>query len=143
MSLFEQYRMNVPLFFPSRRLLVEWDIKFHVVSERTMPWGSRNPLTLPPHPSQTHIPSPNELKDPVAVEYWLQWADWYTLPHIYYYESIEHLTELLSGLTLAELQKTSKRMQEYNANLKIEVAMKWKQIVENVVKHRPKKFRGF
>ena len=38
MSLFEQYRMCVPLFFPSLNLLTHWQYPCGLVSERT--WDS-------------------------------------------------------------------------------------------------------
>ena len=35
MSLFEQYRMNIPLFFPAVDLLTDWQFEYHVMNERT------------------------------------------------------------------------------------------------------------
>jgi hypothetical protein len=82
MSIFEQYRMNVPLFFPSKSLLISWDIEHWLLRERTQPWSTRSPRALPPHESQKHLPDPNDEYNEAAMDYWLQFADYYTMPYI-------------------------------------------------------------
>ena len=132
MSVFEQYRMNVPLFFPSQQLLLRWNAEHHLLIGRVITWFSQRP-----HPSQRHIPNPVEDRDPKAVAYWLKYADFYTLPHIIYFDSIEHLVELLERFTMDDLQAVSGRMKQYNANLKDKLMHKWTGILQNIAKYRP------
>jgi len=139
MSIFEQYRMNIPLFFPSKELLLQWSIDRWVVRERTLPYLVRDPrqFTFPPHPSQLHVPSPNDNSDPEAVKYWLQFADYYVLPHITYFNSAEHLAVILQRLTVDELQMISWQMKKFNEHFRKELLMKWIGILQTVAKFSP------
>jgi hypothetical protein len=82
MSIFEQYRMNIPLFFPSKNLLIRWDMKFFLLKERTRPPYVRHPPRFPSDPSEKHLPSPSDNRHAAALDYWLQFADYYTMPFI-------------------------------------------------------------
>jgi len=139
MSIFEQYRMNIPLFFPSKELLLQWNIEHWVVRERTLPWLVRDPRphTSPPHPSQWHIPSPNDNDDAEAVKYWLQFADYYTLPHITYFNSTKHLAVILQSLTADDLKTISRQMKNFNKKFRKELLIKWKRILQNIAKYSP------
>ena len=137
MSIFEQYRMNIPLFFPSQELLLQWDITRWVVRERTFPWLVRRPHTFPPHPSQQHVPSPNDNDDAEAVKYWLQLADYYTLPHITYFNSTEHLAVILQTLTADDLKMISMQMKNFNTKFRKELLMKWMRILQTIAKFSP------
>jgi len=139
MSIFEQYRMNIPLFFPSQELLLQWSITRWVVRERTLPWLVRDPRphTFPPHPSQQHVPSPNDNDDAEAVKYWLQFADYYTLPHITYFNSTEHLAVILQTLTADDLKMISLQMKNFNTKFRKELLMKWMRILQTVAKFSP------
>jgi len=139
MSIFEQYRMNIPLFFPSKELLLRWSIEHWVVRERTLPWLVRDPrqFTFPPHPSQQHIPSPNDNDDAEAMKYWLQFADYYTLPHITYFNSTDHLAEILQRLTVDDLKAISRRMKKFNEQFRQKLLNEWKIILQTVAKFSP------
>jgi len=139
MSIFEQYRMNIPLFFPSKELLLRWSVERWVVRERTLPWLVRDPRphTSPPHPSQRHIPSPNDNDDAGAMNYWLQFADYYTLPHITYFNSTEHLAVILQKLTADDLNTISWQMKNFNEKSRKELLMKWTRILQTVAKFSP------
>jgi len=139
MSIFEQYRMNIPLFFPSKELLLQWSIEHWVVRERTLPWLVRDPrpFTLPPHPSQRHVPSPNDNDDAGAMKYWLQFADYYTLPHITYFNSTEHLAVILQSLTVHDLKRISQQMKKYNEQFREELLNEWMRILQTVAKFSP------
>lgn len=139
MSIFEQYRMNIPLFFPSTELLLKWNIEHWVVNERTLPWRVRDPrpFTSPPHPSQQHVPSPNDNNDAAAMKYWLPFADYYNLPHITYFNSTEHLAVLLQRLTLEDLLSISQKMKVFNDQFREELLMKWTRVLQTVAKFSP------
>jgi len=139
MSIFEQYRMNIPLFFPSKELLLKWSIERWVVRERTLPWLEQDPrpYTFPPHSSQHHVPSPNDNNDAEAMRYWLQFADFYTLPHITYFNSTEHLALILQTLTADDLKTISWKMKKFNNKCREELSKKWTRILQTVAKFSP------
>jgi len=100
MSFFEQYRLNVPLLLPSRRLLASWSVSSGVVQQRT--WASvfgqcSVASALEPHAAFTNETDPNNDYDEDAVFWWLRYADYYTFPHILYWDSPEQLVDLAAG----------------------------------------------
>jgi hypothetical protein len=117
MSLFEQYRMNIPLFFPSLDLLTEWHYKYCVINERTWDtvYGNRKNASIIPGVLDSDIPDPNNEFDRGAIRYWLQFSDFYQWPHITYYNSTDDLAMKLITTNLVEV---SKKMKIYNENLK-------------------------
>ncbi|CAF1288151.1 unnamed protein product [Adineta steineri] len=131
MSLFEQYRMNIPLFFPSIDLLTEWHYTYHVIDQRT--WD-----TVYKHPSNTSIipgvlasdiPDPNNEFDRKAIRYWLQFSDFYQWPHITYFNSIDDLTMKLTSTNLTEI---SRNMKIYNIDLKQKLFQQWNHILQRI-----------
>jgi len=97
---------------------------------RKRPSGS----SIPSHPSQAHVPDPNNDYDIEAIRYWIKFCDCYQIPHISYYDSVKDLADKLSKTTLSQLRQISARMKEYNANLLKEVMRKWKQILTTIAK---------
>ena len=137
MSMFEQYRMNIPLFFPSKILLGNWQQEYMIMNERTwdgvfkkIPSGSN----LPPHPSQSSIPDPNSETNRTAINYWIQFADFYTFPHITYYDSA---TDLVRKLAVTDLQKTSAQMARYNLRFREKLLKQWTDILLAAARHSP------
>jgi len=131
MSLFEQYRMNIPLFFPSIDLLTEWHYTYRVIDERT--WDS-----VYKHPSNTSkipgvlgadIPDPNNEFDRNAIRYWLQFSDFYQWPHIIYFKSID---DLVIKLTTTDLMQVSQNMKIYNTDLKRKLFEQWHSILRRI-----------
>ncbi|CAF4419473.1 unnamed protein product [Rotaria sp. Silwood2] len=129
MSLFEQYRMNIPLFFPSLDLLTEWHYTYRVVNERT--WdgisgniknASRISGVLGPD-----IPDPNNEFDRDAIRYWLKFSDFYQWPHIIYFNSTD---ELVIKLKTTNLAQVSSNMKVYNANVRKHLFEQWRQILQ-------------
>jgi len=92
---------------------------------------------IPPHPSQTHIPDPNNERDVNAIRYWIKFSDFYQMPHITYYNSTDHLVQLLETVTPAELKRTSRLMSEYNVKSKFDLVEQWTEILKTVAKHSP------
>jgi len=134
MATLEQYRMNVPLFFPDRDLVVRWHLERFVLHERSEsppanPRYVRRPLrgsNVPPHPSQTDRPDPNDDLDEAAVRYWIEYADFYTLPHIVHFNSTEHLSALLRSIGDDQLRTISRRMRQHNVSNRRRVLQRWK-----------------
>ncbi|CAF2048483.1 unnamed protein product [Rotaria magnacalcarata] len=133
MSIFEQYSMNIPLFFPSLDLLTDLHVKYCVVRERT--WDTtlsgtiRNSSTIPSYYTNVTIPDPNNEVDYSAIRYWLKYADFYQWPHITYFNSIDDLT---SKLMQTNLTFISERMLEYNHKKKFELLQHWKIILNRL-----------
>jgi hypothetical protein len=113
-----------------------------VVRERT--WDGVNDKrpsrsTIDAHPSQRHLPDPNDEQHRPAIEYWMKFADFYQWPNIEYYESIDELVEKLNTISAAKLMEISRKMSEFNAQLKHDVINQWKAILLNIAENSPNK----
>ncbi|CAF1234777.1 unnamed protein product, partial [Adineta ricciae] len=131
MSLFEQYRMNIPLFFPSLDLLADWHFAYRVVRERT--WGGviedlRN-SSLISGVLDKHRPDPNNEFDRNAIYYWLKFSDYYQWPYITYFDSVDDLAVKLSQTNLTDI---SEKMSLYNAHVEKDLHEKWRGILEKI-----------
>ena len=131
MSLFEQYRMNIPLFFPSLDLLSKWHLKYRVITERT--WsgisGNLKNSSVISGVLGGDIPDPNNEFDLDAIRYWLQFCDFYQWPHITYFNSID---DLALKLTTTNLEQISQNMKIYNRNLTKHLHEQWRQILDRI-----------
>ena len=139
MSLFEQYRMNIPLVFPSLDLLTQWHYDYQVVIERT--WDGtlygqhRNHSRI--QGVQTDIPDPNNELDRHAIRYWLNFSDFYQWPHIIYFDSVD---DLLDKLLSTNFSRISEQMKIYNRQLAKTLRGQWRNILENVKRYSKKRF---
>ena len=72
MSIFEHYRMEIPLFFAAHETFVDWNIKYRLVYDRTsaMRKGFSTGSGIPPQESQKEVPDPNYERDPVSQCHW-------------------------------------------------------------------------
>ena len=139
MSLFEQYRMNIPLVFPSLKLLTDWHYDQGVVIERT--WD-RTLYGIEPNGSHIRgvlpgVPDPNNELDREAIRYWLAFSDFYQWPHIIYFNSTD---DLLVKLTSTDFRAISSKMKAYNKQVGTDLVKKWNVILSNV-KRYSKKFQ--
>lgn len=137
MSFFEQYRMNMPLFAPSKQLLIEWELKHTAMRERTWSgaYGPRpNGSAIESHTSQRSVPDPNSYNEH-AVRYWLNFCDYYQLPYVTYYDSMQHLVRILETITSEQLQKISEQMKVFNIREEKKLRLKWKNILLKIAKH--------
>lgn len=137
MSFFEQYRMNIPLFAPSKELLAEWDIKYGLMSSRRMNTflGIKTKRSaVDPHPSQRSIPDPNSFSKE-SVHYWVQFCDYYNYPHVTYYSSIDDLQHILQSITSKRLQRISEQMKTFNIKENIRLRKTWRHILLKIANH--------
>ena len=124
MSLFEQYRMNIPIFAPSLKFIVFLDSNFHVVVQdrtRRAPWRRAIP---PPRESdigpnafvrtRQSAPDPNAAYNIQSITYWLSFCDIYSFPHSQYFDSIEEMVEMMHNVTDSKLVSISNLMREFN-----------------------------
>jgi len=92
MSIFEYYRMAIPMFVPSPTLLARWQMEYRILSELTWDmvfskpkdhsniqgWKVANGDFVFPF-------DPNNQFSEESIAYWLKWADFYMWPHIIQY----------------------------------------------------------
>jgi len=131
MSIFEQYRMNIPLFLPSKRLLLEWEMDGRGIMREMQTRHPYDRFRMPAHRSQTHVPDPT-VRDRVSADYWNQFCDWYHLPHIIYFDNVTHLVEILNAITPDKLRQISNAMRDYNRRFKDELLEKWKKLLRRM-----------
>ncbi len=131
MSLFEQYRMNIPLFFPSLDLLTEWHYTHGVIDERT--WNgvlrNRKNASVISGILGSGIPDPNNELERNAIRYWIKFSDFYQWPHITYYNSVD---ELVTKLRTTNLTQVSENMKVYNTKLKRNLFEQWRDILKRI-----------
>lgn len=125
MSIFEYYRMAIPLFVPSPDLLSLWQIKYRVMDERTWEGVFKRPKrqsSIRQH-SASHVPhDPNNEFDQEAIKYWISYADFYQWPHITQFGSWD---ELLQKMRAADLKEISKAMFAHNLKMKKDLVDSW------------------
>ena len=132
MSLFELYRMNVPLFAPSLALLVEWEMAHAVMAERVYWSAAPRPAEL--KANDTATPYPNGRKSRKALTYWLALSDVYALPNITYFDSWEHLLVLLRA---ADLPAISAAMAKANKGMLGDLRATWRRLIARMFGGRP------
>lgn len=106
MSIFEQYSANVPLFFPTKRFLREMQTLKSVYG--------------PLHPN---------LRVCADMNWWIERADYYDLPHIIYFDNEEELNEKIKTL---DFQQISKNMETHNNFRKERVYQQWREVIEGI-----------
>jgi hypothetical protein len=133
MSIFEQYAMNIPLFFPSLDLLTKWHLKYDVVFDRTwdkaLTGHGKNQSAIPAFDENSTIPDPNNEFDYSSIHYWLKYADFYQWPHIIYFHSID---DLVLKLIQTNLTSVSQQMSTYNQKRREEILVKWNRILDRI-----------
>ena len=142
MTIFELYRMNVPMFFPSTELLATWQVNYYIMRDRSFDgslFGRRPKASIiPPHPSQKRIPDPKNEYDYNSTVYWMHFCDFYQVfPHGIIYESIPHLVYLLESIDDGKLWEISRKMQRYNVEFKKALLNKWRDILLRYARHSP------
>lgn len=139
MSIFELYRMGVPLFVPSPELLVRWHKTHGILKERT--WAgvrgaSASGSVLARHAQSTstitHLDPNDDLHDE-AILRWIEFADFYVWPSVTRFDSWSHLMHLLRTSDFAAI---SKDMQRYNDVVRRKLRSDWEGILDRVVAGR-------
>jgi len=126
MSFFEHYWLNIPIFVPTPRLLLELYHAKMALSQFS--WNYDHTGSLLPRVG-TSLPDPNH-KD--SVPQWLDFYDFYNLtefPYISYFDSWPDLQNLMDG---TDLQKTSSLMAAHNQVRKQRVLAQWTGITTQI-----------
>ena len=102
----EIYSLSIPMIFPSIKFIR--DVLHGFGPDRT-PHGSNYCKNFPEvgerHPTSLHPYSPDKQAsvDPEAEYYWLQFSDFYEWPHITYFDSYDHLEEILDNMNFSAI----------------------------------------
>lgn len=149
MSLFEFYRMQIPLFVPTPELLAKWHMKHNMLNERTWMGVLGQPQAksiLPRHPaldkasfisgstSSVPLSDPNNEFSYEAVLEWVKLSDFYTWPHIQRFNTWNELFAMLGDTV--KLGEMSKRMGEFNLREEKEIKAKWTLMLEKIQRHK-------
>ena len=149
MSLFEFYRMQIPLFVPTPELLAKWHMKHNMLNERTWMGVLGQPQAksiLPRHSaldkasfisgSTRSVPlsDPNNEFSYEAVLEWVKLSDFYTWPHIQTFNTWNELFTMLGDTV--KLREMSKRMGEFNLREEKEIKAKWTLILEKIQRRK-------
>lgn len=130
MSVFEYYRMGIPLFAPSVKLLARWQFEKRVMHELT--WSCVRKECEKASSIRGHSDSPHGDRDPndmssiENIEYWIKYADFYELPEITLYDSWADLFEKIMS---ADLDSIHQRMMAHNEEQKEKIRVEWTKIL--------------
>jgi hypothetical protein len=132
MSIFEQYTANIPLFFPTKNLLL--DLAFNTNLSGALSEISFNQVN--------NIDSgsiigggendPNDYKCRNNVEKWLSLADYYdeeNMPFINYFNALEEIQDCIHSV---DLNKQSASMKKYNEHRKKMIYARWDAILKSI-----------
>lgn len=132
MSIFEQYVSNIPLFFPTKRYLLEmWLNEVPVVHQICWPATlGKTPGSIIPH---KHEKDPNNYSDFNIISHWLDYADYYygEMKHIQYFDNREERNAILE-LSDKALFDISSKMREDNVRRKISILNKWNDVMKRI-----------
>ena len=137
MSLFEVYRMGVPMFVPAPELLATWHVKMHVLSERSWNLVYGVPSTFSEVSRHKDYSGPmstdpnNEYSEAAVLE-WIRLADFYQWPHIVQFSSFAHLLELLTTTTARDRDSISRKMLAFSRQQQRETTRAWRAVMRGV-----------
>jgi hypothetical protein len=128
MSFFEHYLMNVPIFVPTKRFLLDLHARFNVVSELTWNGFFKTSLKSPLR-GRIELPDPNEYESQLSLETWMGFFDYFGFEHIIYFDSFKDLREKIHSL---DLGKVSVAMEETNKKRRVSIRETWGKILSGV-----------
>lgn len=125
MSIFEQYSYNIPLFVPTKRLLLQIykNRTYNVLKETS--WNNYFSQISQSVIECNHEFDPNDYLNYDAVEYWLDYADFYDLewmPYITYFDSFSELEDIVNNVDTNEI---SNKMRNFNTIRRKKVYEMW------------------
>ena len=132
MSIFEQYTMGMPLFFPSQRHMLAPFQEGRVLSQITN-------YLLYKEPSGSLVAGkspfdPNNYESMIAQAQWIKKADYYDeqwMPHIQYFDSSD---DLVSKVNAADMRAISEKMLVSNIMRKREIYKRWSKVLDKIEK---------
>jgi hypothetical protein len=120
MSMYEQFSMNIPMFLPSKKFLIDSGLYRSIV-----------------HLTQVVSLGSNLKNQDLYNETFLGYCDWFSkkrFKYLYYFDSVEHLSKMLDEVSLDDLRNTSLKMNIFNKNLENNLKITWVNILYNLLK---------
>ncbi|KAL9645632.1 hypothetical protein ABK040_015847 [Willaertia magna] len=124
MSFFEMYRMNIPLFVPSKSLMIKWQSKYNNQFERI--YGDPERLVFTP--KERYDPNSNDFDN---LNYWLEFADYFVFPHLITFDSWEDLIDKIQNKV--NLREVSEKMKQFNIMQKEQLKDTWARIKNKIL----------
>ncbi|ELR18517.1 uncharacterized protein ACA1_045600 [Acanthamoeba castellanii str. Neff] len=135
MSIFEYYRMGIPMIVPSLDLLTSWHMDWRCVRERTWDGAIHHRyLGASRYPRHSEAESladwdPNNELNATVVRQWLSFSDFYHWPHVILFDSWEDLAQKLDA---ADFHEISRGMLDYSDKLRRQLENKWKSVMDRM-----------
>lgn len=126
MSLFEQYTANIPLLFPTKRLLKE------LVSNKIAQFDVRYTTLFDGNKRKYPAYLSDALDDDKYIDFFIDRADYYNedvFKYISYYDSLDSINDLVNNL---DTKQISKQMTEWNKIREKKIYLQWKQFFSNI-----------
>jgi hypothetical protein len=132
MSIFEHYNANIPLFFPSKKFIVELYQKHgsEVLSE--LSWNRVFNLQPGSVIDCDRLHDPNSYNDLSIISSWIEHSDFYnteSMPYITYFDSID---DLMNKLLTTNLNDVSNKMKEFNLIKNSFIYQEWNKILTDI-----------
>lgn len=132
MFFFQLYRAGVPMFVPSKQLLVKWVKEHRLLWE--VSYGDPERLNDSMHPD---LPNPNNF-DAESREKWMEFYDVYQtdfFPHILYFDDWKHAIELAKT---TDFKEVSANMNRHNMNEFYRIQGVWRDVFATMASNRRK-----
>lgn len=131
-SLFEYYRLNIPLFVPSNALLLEWWRNYDILWERIYGWPERLDNLIGSPSNGSSIPDPNSNSEE-SFKYWIKFADFNVFPHVQRFNDFD---DLMKKLRSVDLRNVSMAMMDYNRKERQRLVKTWKSVFQVIKQGR-------
>lgn len=132
MSIFEHYTSNIPLFFPSKKHIMELYQTFGQVVLSELTWNRVFSLSPGSVIECDRSNDPNDYNNLEIMDRWIDYSDFYnqdSMPHIIYFDSPD---DLLKKLDTTNLSEVSEKMSNFNKLKKVKVYEEWNKILSNL-----------
>ncbi len=132
MSIFEHYNANIPLFFPSKKFMIELYANYGTLVLSELSWNRVFNLSAGSVIECDRSQDPNMYTDVNIMSYWINFSDFYneeSMPHIIYFDSLD---DLMLKLSTTNLQEVSDRMNQFNIEKKSSIYENWNKILKKI-----------
>jgi len=118
--------LAMPMFVPTPRLYAEWEVKYHLISERNSVLQQSNTPLLPDHPrARSYGISPNNDYNETALQFWVKYSDYYYWRGAIFFDTLD---ELVHKINTVDLQQHYKKMEKHRALNRKYVDTNWEHI---------------
>jgi hypothetical protein len=133
MSIFEYYTSNIPLFVPSKKLMLNLYREYpnHVLTDLTWNkvFGMRPGSIIECDKNN----DPNDYKNLEIMNRWISFSDFYNeewMPHIIYFDDFD---ELIFKLKTTNLNEVSEKIKNFNITRKNKIYKMWDETISKLI----------